>query len=331
MKSKKEVIIDCFQKMDIHMLELLLDDSKTYQDATKNIFLQKLKISFNELKNSQDTYLKSCKGNCSSVGCNRGCSGYSFVGNNSKKHLDLIFAESNNDFTDIYHCGEFKSDYNGELNEAVLLEINYDEKADYKPSVDFLIKKQKSEAAYNELNHCGDNKIIDKEIYLHWLAKHSILFKELDFPPEFGSTFDTFHTLYDGINELSTFLDFDKESKIAYDEFGTVKSDDENALLIWLVKYEKLKDNLMDFGFSHFFRDEIVINIKSFKVGNINICSADYLNIINFKLKFDELYWSYLEKYTTFTDDDFENINENPVIMDNFSSLTYHLKERGLI
>jgi hypothetical protein len=38
-KNKKELIIDCFERMDVDMLELKLDNSYTYQDVSKETFL----------------------------------------------------------------------------------------------------------------------------------------------------------------------------------------------------------------------------------------------------------------------------------------------------
>ena len=44
------------------MLDLLLDDDKTYQDATKEAFLNRLSQSFSEFKDSNDTKLIAIKG-----------------------------------------------------------------------------------------------------------------------------------------------------------------------------------------------------------------------------------------------------------------------------
>ena len=39
---KKDLILDSLQQMNLSMLEVLLDDDKTYQGATKEFFLQKI-------------------------------------------------------------------------------------------------------------------------------------------------------------------------------------------------------------------------------------------------------------------------------------------------
>ena len=45
--TKKEAIIKYFSSMDLEMLGLVLDESRTYQEATKEIFLENLPATFN--------------------------------------------------------------------------------------------------------------------------------------------------------------------------------------------------------------------------------------------------------------------------------------------
>jgi len=92
------------------MLQLLLDDSKTYQNAPKNIFLNTLDKAFNKFRETKDTSLIAMRGKCCSKECpNTGCKGFSFVGNVSGKHLDLIFEDTETDYADIYQCHGFET------------------------------------------------------------------------------------------------------------------------------------------------------------------------------------------------------------------------------
>ena len=45
-KNKKNLIVESFKKMDCDMLEILLDENFTYQDAKKEVFLEKININF---------------------------------------------------------------------------------------------------------------------------------------------------------------------------------------------------------------------------------------------------------------------------------------------
>lgn len=51
-RQKKDLIVNSFQKMDLDMLEVLLDNTRTYQEATKEVFLQKISGAFQKIKGS---------------------------------------------------------------------------------------------------------------------------------------------------------------------------------------------------------------------------------------------------------------------------------------
>src|SRR5690606_8490971 len=110
METEKQQIIEAIANMNVLMLEDLLDKERTYQDTTKNIFIQKLSDTFDKFKKANDTSLMVREGKCSSKICpNRGCTGYTFIGDVSRLHMDLIFEEGENTYNDIYHCNDFSS------------------------------------------------------------------------------------------------------------------------------------------------------------------------------------------------------------------------------
>lgn len=204
-KSKKEFIISCFEKIDIDTLELLLDSSRTYQEATKEMFLKKLKIAFDRFKSEYNTELKAFRGKCVSKECpNTGCSGYSFAGNNTDNHLDLIFSETEDDFSDIHDCVHFKpDDLPEDQNYLILIDILEDEKADFKPSIEFQIKLKKCMDACEELKSIPKKTSFDAEPYLYWLEKHKELFSSFEFPPRVDSSMYKFHSMYEDIYNIS--------------------------------------------------------------------------------------------------------------------------------
>ncbi|MBS1776967.1 MAG: hypothetical protein JSS64_11880 [Bacteroidetes bacterium] len=330
-KNKKELIIESFQKMDSTMLEILLDDNKTYQDAAKDIFLEKLNKAFSEFKEKGDTFLFSHKGFCNSDECNnKGCSGYSFVGNNSKNYVDFIFQETENEINDIFHCNGFEiTGESIETNNSISIFIKNDEKADFKPSIDFLIKSQKCKLAYEELIHF-QNTAIDKEVYLVWLEKFYPLYKSFDLPPIFYAEFDKFYWLYSRINELKDFLQSNKFAIKAIKEFQSIDKSNEKQLLIWLTKYEQTGNNLTLFLYEDIDFEQPEKN-KYFKVDNLKIDTSDFKHIAKFKFLFDEHYWEMLEKYSTFSKEETTRyINENDEMSKYISSLSYHLDKKGI-
>jgi len=331
-KSKKELLVESFQKMDCNMLAVLLDESITYQDATKEMFLEKLTEAFSKFKRNSDTYLLPYKGFCNSEECfNKGCGGYSFVGNSSKNHIDLIFQESEGDICDIFHCNGFETnDQSIERMKLIYIDIKNDERADFKPSIDFLIKSQNCKFAYEELLQY-QNTIIDKETYTFWLEKHFELFESFDSPPISYADFDKFHTLCSMFNKLNEFLQVSDLAKEGVEEFQTINKSGELHLLKWLTKYEKTGDCL-----TLFLYDQIDFENSEkrgyFEFNDFKISTLDFKYVAKFKFIFDEYYWDMLEKYTTFNDDDnIRYINEASDMSSYVSSLTYHLYKRGII
>jgi hypothetical protein len=328
--SKKEFIIGSFQKMDWNMLDILLDENKTYQDAKKDVFLEKIEEAFSILKRHDDTILLPYEGFCNSEECsNKGCKGYSFVGNNSKQHIDLIFEELDDDINDIYHCSHFKTnDISVETENLIAIDIKNDERADFKPSIDFLIKSQKCKSAYEEL-YQYQNKIINKEVYIEWLDKFYNLYKSFDLPPFFYSDFNKFHNLYYKISLLNDFLQSSNLAKNAIKEFQTIDKNNEQQLLKWLIKHEETGDNLTLFLYEDI-DFEYPEKREYFEVENLKIDTSDFKYIANFKFHFDEHYWNMLEKHTTFSNEEsIRYLNENNELSSYVSSLSYHLNKRG--
>jgi hypothetical protein len=282
--NKKESIIHYFEKMDIGMLEILLDDSKTYQNAHKNIFLEKLEMAFTEFRNSQDTFLNSSKGKCCNKACpNMGCKGFSFVGNVSGRHIDLIFEDTDTDYADIYQCHGFDSASKNE-NESVpvILDIKDDEKADFIPDVDFLILSQKCRNAYEELTDASKGNIIGQDIYVTWLKKHRDLFYAVELSPILYSDYEKFYGLFVSVLNIAGFTDFEDEAGSACKDYLISHPDDKSQLLQWLRRYEKLDDQLKLFPFpdSPYAKD---IDKGYFIIEGIRIDRVDFENIMKFK------------------------------------------------
>jgi hypothetical protein len=78
--------------MDIAKLRLQLKDDYTYDETTKEIFLNKIESVFEAQKNLGDTELIIYKGACAGKKCdNCGKKGYRFIGNHSRSYIDLLF------------------------------------------------------------------------------------------------------------------------------------------------------------------------------------------------------------------------------------------------
>ena len=109
--TQEDAVIHFIQLLDIVMINTPLDKGRTYQDMEKHIFVSKLGYAFDEFIDSGDTALIYTSGKCDAVNCNFQCRGYSFTGNNSGKHLDLIIEKDNQGkVLDVYECRFFLCD-----------------------------------------------------------------------------------------------------------------------------------------------------------------------------------------------------------------------------
>lgn len=111
-KTYIESTLRYFTSMDIDNLRLHLKDEYTYQETSKEIFLNEVEQIFEAHKDSGDTELIVYEGACtgSKICDNCGKKGYRFVGNNSKNYMDLIFEIEGDDIKNIFDCMNFKTD-----------------------------------------------------------------------------------------------------------------------------------------------------------------------------------------------------------------------------
>ena len=108
LQTQLDAVLYFLQRLDSSMLKSILDDSYTYQNFEKPLFIKKLDAALNEFIEAGDTYLNRYKGSCNSKSCNYKCNGYSFVGNNSANYFDLIIDVKDGVVNDIYECFSFK-------------------------------------------------------------------------------------------------------------------------------------------------------------------------------------------------------------------------------
>lgn len=111
LNTQEDAVLYFIQRLDVDMINTLLDDGRTYQDMEKDIFIRKLGYAFDEFLDCGDTFLNCSSGKCDAVMCNFQCRGYSFTGNNSGKHLDLIIEKNvEGKVLDMYECRFFICD-----------------------------------------------------------------------------------------------------------------------------------------------------------------------------------------------------------------------------
>jgi hypothetical protein len=111
LETQADAVLHFFQKLDVDMINELLDSDRTYSDLDKAVFIQKLGVAFHQFLEAGDDQLKLYSGKCDSEECDScGCSGFSFLGNRSGNFMDLVVKIEEGRITDIYDCSDFKAD-----------------------------------------------------------------------------------------------------------------------------------------------------------------------------------------------------------------------------
>lgn len=319
-KNKKDKIISAFQKMDTNLLHELLDDSRTYQGVSKLTFIDKINEVFKDSRLEGNEFFNAHKGYCLNKDCpNIGCTGYSFIGNNSREYIDLIFEESDLDFTDIHNCQEFETyeavnfiDNIVDIGPKISIHFCIDERVGFKPTSDFLAQDQKFINALNELS-VYKNSLLNANIFSEWLQKHKPLFEEFESPPSEYKNQVKFYDLFNSLNSLLKFSNYEGLAKKAVEDFNKIDIEDELNLLKWLCKYEELGINLWWLPLD---------SCTDFKqIQDYFIPTSHLTAIVTVNEIFQEYYYDLLDKYYRF---------ETRVISNDYS-LTYQLRRIGLL
>lgn len=105
LNCQSDAVIHFIERLDIDMVDELLDADRTYSDLEKPIFIHKLGLAFDQFLKAGDSSLIKSKGVCTGQGCdNIGCSGYRFVGDSSGLFLDVVIIEKNGHINDMFDC-----------------------------------------------------------------------------------------------------------------------------------------------------------------------------------------------------------------------------------
>ena len=308
MLSKKLLIIQAFSEMNISLLEVLLDDNSTYQKASKETFLEKMNVVFEQFKQSEDTSLLSYQGICNNKSCNnKGCSGFSFIGSNSNSHIDLVFDETKDDFKDIYNCSSFKTKNKSiAKKDSLNFDIGLDEQARYSPSPSKARTFQKCRDAYKEIVN-AKTQVFKKDFLLSWLERNRELLNYIeDESNEFFifvyNSIDSFRSLFYNIERRINYIEFEIPAHKAIEEYHRIDVTIESIILKWLVVNEELYHNVKDLtssidsdGRLKIFNPKLLVEQK-FMYGN-------YKPMTLFETAYEEHYWSMLDKYQMHDDE----------------------------
>ena len=331
---KKETIVKAITEMDIVSLRLILDENLTYQDASKEMFLSKLKEIFDEFKISNDT-LQSHSGKCGSKDCsNHNKNGMLFCGRNSGKHFNLIIEEDGNqNVKDLYYCNVFKCNFEDKANKkgkSLEILVYEDEKANFRPSSHYNYINSTSLKAISDLNNFKDKTISKNEI-TDWLQEYSDFYGFMSIFNFRYKNEHKFYHFYYRAKVLNEYLILEEVCAKAMRLYDTLLEDNEMNLLKWLAEHEHLKDAMILFYPEY--ADENTSELKKVIFNeelNISIDIVYFKNCIRFQDLIDMYYYVMFDKFKV----DIGEIKDGTRLGDDIEkhiSLKYHLEQRNVL
>ena len=329
--SYLQSILSYLTSMDIAKLRLYLKDYYTYQETTKEIFLNEVEEIFEAHRNSGDSGLLIFEGACAGKKCeNCGKKGYRFVGNHSGNYMDLLFETEGEDIKDIFDCVQFKAgqDIQGLKTKADIY-IPLDEQVIFNKTPEYWSKVQDAIAAYSEIITMPPSKLNFEELN-NWLDKHSglnVLIGNYDvFQP--NMKWSPFSRRYDSLNKIRRYM-FKQINEFIEANYLINQIQTEVDLINWLLKYDKIYENApIDLKYDF----ELVDDNFRYNERNPIIFSGDeFLETISFFDYYHTKYYEILSKYSIYSQEE-ESENFSNKTFDNerldIYSLRFHLERR---
>lgn len=329
-----QTLLSCFSSMDIDKLRIILKDKYSYQDTTKEIFLNEIEAIFKAHKNSSDTELLILKGECGSNGCiNCGIKGYRFVGNHSKNYTDLLFEKVGDEIIDICDCSEFKTEIVvDDLGSKASIYINLDDKVTFNKSSEYWDKVNFATSAYAEIISNPPQQLNFEGMCL-WIDKHAfsnaIIGSYDAFDPQMKWT--PFSILYSDLKKIKDYIDANlNDIRQANKVIPPIS--EEPSLIDWLLKYEEIYEQAsFDIMYNLFKENDYYILDMPIPMQLKGDEFAQTLNFIESYQKHNE---DILKKYSTYTIDEeidlFNNQDYQNEKIDAFS-LRFHIQNRKLL
>lgn len=281
--TQKDAFLMHLQKMDIEMLELILDDSITYFGASKNIFLEKLKYIFNQVRlagGKSDLKIKHHKKHPNI---------YYLQLQIIELDIKFVIEDKNGIITKIDNPYRVVNESNIEYLSPLDIFFGEDEKVDFIPTNKYVMNLYRCTQAFEELIH-DKPQILTRHDIAEWIKKHKLLYedvKELYMFFKFNNFRDLYFMLYTLLDELQNY----KQAQSALITFKNYKSE---SIHEWISDYYDLAFYKIQF-FNIYF-SKIDLNTKKFKCikhANISFEGDDFVSII----KFNELYQKHFDIY----------------------------------
>lgn len=229
--TQKEAFLKYLQEMNIEMLDLVLSEEATYFGAPKSVFLEKLSYIQNQhlLSGYKEGFkIKQYK---------KPKNYYALITPFSDVTNKFYIEEKNCKIVRIYNNLKVETKDEVEFLSQFEFFFGYDEKADFRPTTDYIMTLHNCKIAYEEL--MNDNiQILTKERLSNWINEHASLYEEVD-KNFLYFRYNNFRNLYFGLKYIFDMLQFSDVASEALTTFPG-SSSMRSKLYEWISKYDRL-------------------------------------------------------------------------------------------
>ena len=289
-KSQKEAFLFYLQRIDMDMLDIVLEDNISYFGVDKTVFLARLAYIINQLKlaGEETTLNINQKDEFSNT--------YYLTSNILDFEQEFIIEEKEGCISNISSSLEIKSIE--ELEELHCLEIYFgiDERTNFIPTTEYIIKLHKCRKAFEEI--VNDNiQILDNYKISYWIKKHKSLYKEIK-NDTLMFRLNDFKNLYFTLKYIKEQLKCSLAAEIAVRSFDDTSY---STIQKWKDYFNRLffcKLQSFEVGFSILDRTNNTLKMNSYP--NIIFKGTEFFSIF----EFNKLYMKHCDFHPILIDDD---------------------------
>jgi len=291
-----QTVISAIKNLDFPALYNILDDKNSYMDVPKETFLNALE---NKLKPHQakglDSFDEVLTGTCGE--CNKGCEAYSFY-KKGFPHLNLFFEVQHDQVKDIYLCHKLLGLKHKVHDNDIYLKFHEEEKVDFKPSLKYLMQKQKADKAVEDFKRIACDPLIDVEDLVYWRDKYNDIVGPFGFnsPLDYYTykAFFEFDAISSNVYNFTQAYDANENCLKALDHYYNIVDLEEREMVKWLFMRKSCNTYFNFNGTEHWQKTAMV------KLSKDSELMVDCTSCMH-TLKFEEIYGKeqnkLLEKY----------------------------------
>lgn len=290
----KSQIVQAIKTFNIAMLQILLDDDRTYMDVSKSLFLGTLAKKFESVKEEgchsfDDVFYGVCKSE------NTVCDGMTFI-SDFGYYLDIYFEENAGSITDIRGCNKMFNFI--ELNKEYSLGLCFskDDLVHFTPDMKYSFIQREFTLFLKDIALAPRTITLDElvEWYLDYSKMKTILQDIGFFRSMYYNLYTTAYGLicdFENILKLKTRANHALDALVSYQ-----KATNESEKLIWLYENKIDRSNTLYFNLTKDLSNNSFVSYKSSNL-DFHIDISGYEYVMDYFIKIDNFYEELMKKY----------------------------------